>query len=381
VSLRFQIPERVRPYLVDLLIATLTLAISLVPFVIPRATDPGPFSPLAWLALVGANLPLVWRRRFPILCLLTVWGFMLYYNTLHHGVAPEPVGWPLLVALYSVAWLGRPWQQAICVTLVTISAAMTLRSHTTVVIGVLTGLGAGVLGWMARARERHIKELAYRAGQAERDRETAAAQAVATERARIARDMHDVLAHAVSLMVVQAEAGPVVVRTAPERAERAFDAIAEAGRDAMVQLRRSLGILKEEQDRAVRAPQPTVAAISTLVAQVEQTGLTTSLEVSGAPRNLAPDTEVAAFRIVQEALTNTLKHAAATTVKVALTWERSALRIAVRDDGRGGGDLGGGGHGLIGIRERAASCGGTASGGPLARGGFEVTATLPVVAR
>jgi signal transduction histidine kinase len=204
---------------------------------------------------------------------------------------------------------------------------------------------------------------------------------VATERARIARDMHDVLAHAVSLMIVQAEAGAVVVRSSPERAEKALDAIAGAGRDAMVQLRRTLGMLKEDQDTGVRTPQPTLAAIPALIDQVRETGVVASFTASGVQRALPPDTEVAAYRIVQEALTNTLKHAAARTVTVALDWG-DELIITVRDDGSGAGalDIAGAGSGLIGIRERAAACGGSADARAGADG-FTVTASLPVTAR
>jgi signal transduction histidine kinase len=196
--------------------------------------------------------------------------------------------------------------------------------------------------------------------------------------------MHDVLAHAVSLMIVQAEAGPVVMRTKPERAERAFDAIATAGRDAMVQLRRTLGVLKDETSTGIRTPQPTVDGIPGLIAQVEETGLPVELRVTGQARPLPPDAEVAAFRIVQESLTNTLKHAAATRVSVGLDWKDDTLVITVRDDGQGGAAPGlaasGSGSGLIGIRERAAACGGSAETGPAAGGGFEVHARLPVSA-
>jgi signal transduction histidine kinase len=181
--------------------------------------------------------------------------------------------------------------------------------------------------------------------------------------------MHDILAHAVSLMVVQAEAGPVVVRSDPERAERAFDAIAHAGRDAMVQLRRLLGVLKA--DEAQRLPQPTLAELPDLV------GDSASLEVTGERRPVPPDTEVAVYRIVQEALTNTVKHARARQVAVRLEWGREELVVSVADDGQGPSATVAGGYGLIGIRERAAACGGTAEAGPRADGGFEVRARLP----
>jgi signal transduction histidine kinase len=192
--------------------------------------------------------------------------------------------------------------------------------------------------------------------------------------------MHDILAHAVSLMVVQAEAGPVVVRSDPARAEAAFDAIAATGRDAMTQLRRILGVLKEEQGGASsrRLPQPGVAALGELVHQVaESTGLRTKLRVSGEPRPLPADTEVAAYRVVQEALTNTVKHAYASSAVVELDWTEDALTLTVTDDGRGPAAGADGGHGLIGIRERAAACGGVADAGRGPDGGFRVVVRLP----
>jgi len=182
-------------------------------------------------------------------------------------------------------------------------------------------------------------------------------------------------------MVVQAEAGPVVLRTDPERAERAFDAIAEAGRDSMVQLRRLLGILDDQEDASIRAPQPTVAAVPELVAHTDGTNLRVDLRTWGEPRPLSTDAEVAAYRIVQEALTNTVKHAAARTATVRLDWRDADLVISVTDDGHGlegaAADPHTGGHGLIGIEERARACGGNAETRPAAGGGFEVIARLP----
>jgi len=145
----------------------------------------------------------------------------------------------------------------------------------------------------------------------------------------------------------------------------------------MAQLRRTLGLLKDEQAIGTRTPQPTLAAVPALVEQMEQAGVSASLLTSGAERELSSEAEVAAYRIVQEALTNTLKHAAATWVSVALDWRDGELLITVRDDGTGGGTLGGSGNGLIGIHERAASCGGSAEAGPLPGGGYQVVARLP----
>jgi len=183
--------------------------------------------------------------------------------------------------------------------------------------------------------------------------------------------MHDVLAHSVSLMVVQAEAGPVVVRSDPARAEAVFDAVAAAGRDAMGQLRRILGLLA---DGDAGAAPPGIDAVADLVAGVPRASLVTS----GTARAVAADVGTAAFRIVQEALTNVVKHAGPASVVVTLDWAATELVVTVRDDGPGPGANPGSGHGLIGIGERAAACGGSArhGAGPGGRG-FEVSAGLP----
>ncbi|MGH3375640.1 MAG: sensor histidine kinase, partial [Actinoallomurus sp.] len=281
-------------------VALMVLAVLYAPLVIPRASQPGPFSPWAWVLLATSALPLLWRRRSPILCLLAIFVSLLAYNAVHH-VPNQPIAWGMLVAAYSIAWGGRRGQQVVVLLVVGGTALATSRSLTTSMIGLLTTTGAYVLGILARRREIRLQALAHRAGEIERERALDLARAATAERARIARDMHDILAHAVSLMVVQAEAGPVVVRASPERAERAFEAIASAGRDAMVQIRRMLGVLKDEGEAGTRAPAPTVAGLPGLVEQVGGTpGLTVGLETKGAPRALAADTEVAAYRIVQE---------------------------------------------------------------------------------
>jgi signal transduction histidine kinase len=380
VGPRWRLPDAVRPYLADAGVALLVLGVLYAPLVIPRPEQPGPYPLSVWLLLAGTAAPLVIRRRFPIACLTAIYVCLLAYNTLDRAVS-EPISWGVLVAVYSIAWVGRRWQQVVVVTLITATSLASMKSPTTATIGLLVGGSALLLGTLARRRDARLRELAFRAGQLERDRETEAARAVLTERARIARDMHDILAHAVSLMVVQAEAGPVALRSSPKRAEKAFDAIASAGRDAMVQLRSTLGLLKQDQDTGIRTPQPSVAAIPALVDQVRSTGLTVLYSVSGTPARLMPETEVAAYRIVQEALTNTIKHARAQAVTVTLDWS-DRLRITVRDDGRGPARPAGvgSGRGLIGIRERAASCGGTAELS-FDSHGCTVTATLPMAER
>ncbi|TDO54740.1 signal transduction histidine kinase [Kribbella sp. VKM Ac-2527] len=350
---------------------------SAVPFV-----DRGPGTVTAYGVVfnVATVVPLLWRRRAPFAVMVIV-GIAATLVSLHHRPG-QNLQYAGLLAIYTVASLGRKrWQRigVLVVIVITFPPASLLLKDNELdefMFTMLLPLAAFLLGSLERTRREHAETLRQhaetlreRADQLERERRAEAARAAAEERARVARDMHDILAHAVSLMVVQAEAGPVVVRTDPDKAERSFDAIAEAGRDAMAQLRRLLGVLKA--DEAQRLPQPTLGELPALV----HPGAT--LTETGERRPLTPDTEIAVYRIVQEALTNTVKHARAQHVAVRLSWAPDELELFVTDDGQGPQATIAGGHGLVGIRERAAACGGTAEAGPRPEGGFEVRARLP----
>ncbi|WP_406334639.1 sensor histidine kinase [Streptomyces sp. NBC_00203] len=381
------------PYVVDSALAALVLFAASLQWMFPDEGD----DRLSWqgfLLAVGTAVPLVWRRRAPFLsaCAVSVFTPAM---ALYHAPPPN-VAYGGLVALYTVAALCPPARRRVMLVGWLVGAALTMmaKEHAQpfeYAFHLTSYLAAYALGILTRVQSAYTAALEDRARRLERERASDTARATAQERARIARDMHDILAHAVSLMVVQAEAGPVVVRSDPERAEAAFDAIATSGRDAMRQLRRILGVLKEEQANrtSARLPQPGIAALAELVGQVaESTGLRVDLRRTGTPRPLPPDTEVAAYRVVQEALTNTVKHAYASSARVELDWTEDALTLTVTDDGRGPvrspGDTGAvaapGGHGLIGIRERAAACGGSARSGRGPGGGFQVAVRLPAAA-
>jgi signal transduction histidine kinase len=351
-------------------------------------SSPGGPTPLGVLLNVGTVVPLIWRRRAPFAVAVTVATFAVLVSAYHRPGQDLQYGG--LVVTYTVADLGRRWQRWAflgSLILVLVLGGLLVQHYDAAdwMLTLLLPLSAYLLGTLARISRGRSEAQQERADQLARGREGDAARAAADERARIARDMHDLLAHAVSIMVVQAEAAPLVLRTDPDRAERAFDAIAEAGRDAMVQLRRMLGVLKEEHDAGVRSPPPTVAGIPALVAHTESTSLRVDLRTEGQPCRLPADAEVAAYRIVQEALTNTVRHAGARSAAVRLAWTDADLLISITDDGRGmDGAVAGsqtGWHGLIGIRERAAACGGSAESGPAPAGGFQVTARLPYTER
>lgn len=379
-----RIAARVRaanPYVVDTALAALVLFAVSLQWLFPDEGDDR-LSWQGWLLGAATAVPLVWRRRAPF---ATAWVISAATPAMAVYHAPPPdVVWGGLVVLYTLAARSPAWQRRLMLAGWLLGTTLTMQHKENArpfeyAFHLLTIVCAYGLGTLARVQRAYTDAVEDRARRLEGERAADTARAIAQERARIARDMHDVLAHAVSLMVVQAEAGPVVVRSDPQRAEAAFDAIATAGRDAMAQLRRILGVLKEEP-RDGTSPQPGTAALPGLVRRVgESTGLRVELRTSGEPRALPPDVEVAAYRVAQEALTNTVKHAYAASATVELDWTEDALTLTVTDDGRGPAGPGGG-HGLIGIRERAAACGGSADTGRGPDGGFRVAVRLPVAA-
>ncbi|MEQ4720725.1 histidine kinase [Nonomuraea sp. B19D2] len=365
---------------VDEVLAGAITVIQLWPLISSASSTGRPWHWWGYVVAVGASVPLVWRRRAPVIVLLVSLCTSELYD-LVDNVARQPIWYGLLVGFYTVAaYSSRAWRIGVLM-LTCVGTLVTAGSWDTFVRGTVQVVAAYAIGRAAAASRAHAAALEERAARLERERQMEAERAAERERARIARDMHDILAHAVSLMVVQAEAGPVVVRSNPARAEAAFDAIAATGRDAMVQLRRLLGVLKEDE-LAPREPQPTLGDLPALADQVHGTGLAVAFAETGEPRPLAPDSAVAAYRITQESLTNIVKHAGADRADIRLTWEDENLMIDISDNGTGGGRaLPSGGNGLIGIRERAAACGGAATAGPRQDGpGFVVSVRLPLAA-
>ncbi|WP_043621640.1 sensor histidine kinase [Nonomuraea candida] len=367
------------PTLVDGTLAAAVLVVQLWPFISRDNPWGGPWHWWGYVVVVASAVPLVWRRRAPVAVLLAAVIPTGFYDLVDE-VAAQPIWYTAMVALYTVAAYSGWWQRWSLALFTLGGGLLVIGSAETAVRGIVLFVAAYAIGRAAAASRAHAAALEERAAQLVREREVEAERAAERERARIARDMHDILAHAVSVMVVQAEAGPVAVEANPARAVAAFDAIAASGRDAMVQLRRLLNVLKEEE--GPRGPQPTITALPDLADKVRATGLDVTYSTAGEPRPLSPDTEVAAYRITQEALTNIVKHAGATRADVSLTWQDHAFMIDITDDGRGRDTaLPSGGNGLIGIRERAAACGGSATLGPRSDGpGFRVLVRLPPAA-
>jgi signal transduction histidine kinase len=236
-------------------------------------------------------------------------------------------------------------------------------------------------GRTLRHRTELARTLADRAARLEREREEAAARGILDERRSIARELHDVVAHSVSVMVVQAGAGRRLAERDPERAAECAAQIEQVGRDALGELRRLLGVMRTpSHDGAILAPQPSFARLGDLVQNARDAGLSVEVRTTGDPATLPAGVDLAAYRIVQEALINTLKHAGPVHAQVLVHYGPDALELEVSDDGHVTAAEDVGGHGLIGMRERAALCGGRVSAGPGASGGYVVRARLPLSA-
>jgi len=358
------------------------------------------FHPVPAWAAVGLTVlliaPLTWRRRFPLVVLLVMVPIIVVYQVVDIPEWQWTVnsGW---IALYSAgAYGGDRWRNraraigvAAIIALVVYEvfvedvpgeSDMVLARVLVLVSNVVVAAWFWWFGDVMRVRRQREAQLAVRTLQLEREREENARRAVLDERVRIARELHDVVAHHVSLMGVQAGAARRVLTRRPEKAEEALAAIEAASRQAVREMQRLLGFLRQERDDDPLTPQPTMHQLDNLVAQMREAGLAVELAVEGEERPLPPSVDLSAYRIVQEALTNTLKHAGPATAAVTVRYGDRALEIEVVDDGRGRRDAGqvNGSNGLIGMRERVSLLGGRLQVGQDAGAGFSVRAHLPL---
>jgi signal transduction histidine kinase len=241
----------------------------------------------------------------------------------------------------------------------------------------ILGGGAWVAALDLQRRTRRTAELEEETARLERERVEREQAAVAEERRRIARDLHDVIAHSVSVMTVQAGAARLLLDEEPERARAPLLSVEETGRRALAEMRRLLGILRKDEREPALAPQPGLARLDNLIAQARTAGLPVELTVEGEPKTLPAGVDLTAYRIVQEALTNARKHADGAQTQVAVRYSRETLELEIKNDGEFAGEREGG-HGLVGMRERVALYGGELEAGPRAEGGFAVQVRLPV---
>jgi signal transduction histidine kinase len=342
---------------------------------------------LAVILGVLSAVPVAWRRRKPLPALVVVGMAAVAYEALGFPESATSVG--VLICLYSVAAhcdRRRSIIGAVYTTIGTLVVFFTARwgvNPGNIVSNVVIFGTAWILGDNLRNRRAYLASLEDRAARLEREQVEQAHHAVADERARIARELHDVVAHNVSVMVVQAGAARRMTERDPARARDALTSVEAIGRQALDEMRRLLGVLRTEDEATEeRSPQPSVSQLDSLVAHVREAGLPVEVVVEGEPRPLMSGVDMSAYRIVQEALTNSLKHAGPAHARVMLRWGEHDLRLEVVDDGRGlAADApvsNGGGHGLVGMRERVALFGGELRAGPRKGGGYVVSARLPL---
>jgi signal transduction histidine kinase len=324
---------------------------------------------------IAGTLPLLVRRRYPIAVTLFVAAVALAMIGLEIWVLPLQLG----VALYTLGSTRTAKRDvAIGVAIIAAVAVAVLAAG-----GIEFGAAAArvvflaaalLLGQSIGSRRAYIREIEDKAARLEREQETDRRRAAAEEQARIARELHDVIAHALSVIVVQATAAADAFERDPDEAQAPIEAVERTARSALADLRRVLGVLHGEADYE---PQPGLARIDELVESIRTTGLHVSLEIEGTPRRLPAALDLSAYRIIQEALTNSLRHADASAVDVQISYGET-LHLEVHDDGHGATNGGGGGNGLIGMRERATLLGGALTAGPAANGGYSVSATFPL---
>jgi len=378
-----------RPVVADVLIALAVLVVTVQPLLQPQGCGCPPVPWWGYGLIAGQCLPLVWRRRFPLWTGAII-GIALAVQA--ETELPEAVlPFAGLVGLYTVAAHARRKQALVTAALTAVVLFIVLvvdpaaepQDYTVLYLIFAT---AWLLGDNARSRRERAVQLEESAAQLRLTRQADAQRVVVEERNRIAREMHDVVAHHVSLMVVQAEAGPVVVHKRPERAIEAFDSISATGRQALAQMRQLLGVLRTD-DTAGLGPQPGVDALAELAAGVREAGLPVDLVVTGTERRLPAGVDLSAYRIVQESLTNSLRHAGPSHARVTLDYTGAMLRVSVIDDGVGSvahdgvapnGQEPPAGNGIVGMGERARLVGGRLHAGPRPAGGWEVRAELPV---
>lgn len=354
-----------------------------------------PLAAVLSLTVTSVLMPLaaLWRTASPVVSAVTI-----YFLALIHfitGAVFLPVDVFVLVGLYSVVVHGNPTAGraslggAILGSLLLAIGMSLLRTGSidkAVFISVgLSALGLTIATWaIAMARRTNTARyrlLTERTRELEMERDQQAQIATAAERTRIAREMHDIIAHSLSVIIAQADGGRYAALGDPEAAGRALGTISEVGRASLADMRRLLGVLRDpETDASPTQPQPLDVDLEELVEKVRSAGRHVSIVRMGTPRALPPGASLAIYRIVQEALTNALKHAGPSAqVTVLVQWLRSALSLEISDDGRGAAASSDGkGQGLVGMRERAAIYGGSVSAGPRPGGGFQVKALIPL---
>ncbi|MGW4204463.1 sensor histidine kinase [Streptomyces sp. NPDC004726] len=386
---------RNHPTGVDSFWAVVLLAFSVMGVATNRYDEP---EWAAVLVVLGLSLVVALRRRMPEKMLIL--AALLGVAQLALDIPVLPGDFAMMVIIYTVAAQSASrWASRLALVGGLCAAALSQirwpeqdtntlgRIFFAIILTVPFAL-AWTLGDSIRTRRAYFLQLEERAARLEKEREAQSKVAVAAERARIARELHDVVAHNVSVMVVQADGAAYVLDAAPDQAKQALQTISTTGRQALAEMRRLLGVLRtgDDPESGEYVPQPDVQQIEELVEQVRRSGVTVDFKIEGTPRQLPSGVELTAYRIVQEALTNSRKHGGPEVgASVRLVYFDDGLGLLVEDDGRGAahelyedGGADGQGHGLIGMRERVGMVGGTLDAGPRPGGGFRISALLPL---
>ena len=375
-----------REYWLELLIVFLTFA-GMLELVVGRDSPGAPPTTL-WIAVPAVAvlvLPLLAHRRFPFAAPAYYW-LLAAAISFGDGVLLAFIGSLSIVGLASAFLLGNlkdPLKAGVGLIIVLVGIVAVVynipgETASDLVFIPLRFVVAWVAGYALRERAERAEAAEERAAQAEREREAAARIAVAEERARIARELHDVVAHAVSVMVLQVGAVRHKLPDSLAEDRDALRGVERAGRTALAEMRRLLAAMRREGDEAELMPQPGLDGLDSLLDEIGRAGLPVELHVDGERVPLPRGIDLSAYRIVQEGLTNALKHAHASAADVTVRYRPDELEIEVRDNGQGSATSDGLGHGLIGIRERVKIYGGEISAGTASNGGFVLSTSLPL---
>jgi signal transduction histidine kinase len=378
-------PSSASPWLMDGVVAAACFGMVAAPLTGPANGGSGPASVAAYLLAAAMAVPYLVHRRWPLPALLVCLVALLLYSLGHFAGYP---GFPIFAMVFGIA-LHAGRRQALVgfvASALALAAALAIQPDTLVDRSSwLSSMLVLTVAWLAgenlRARRTRWSNLEERARRLEAEREERARQAVDAERMRIARDLHDVVAHAMSVVAVQAGVAHHVIDSKPAMAKQALGTIETTSRAALVELRRMLGVLRQSgQSPGALTPAPGIDDLSDLRATFTKAGLRTVLDIEGNHRLVPAGVQLSTYRIVQEALTNVLKHGGS-EAEIYVSSSESKVEISVSDPGpghRSPGPVPDGGHGLIGMRERVALFGGTLQAGPRPDGGFTVHATIPL---